>query len=322
MVLKRMMAALGVGGPSVDTVLADPNVRPGQVLTGEVRIMGGEQDVEIEHVALGLMTRVEVEGGDNDYNANVEFHRGAVAGRFRLPAKTPHTVPFQMPVPWETPVTHVQGQHLRGMTLGVRTELAIARAVDKGDMDPINVHPLPSQERVLQAFQQLGCGFRSADLERGVIQGARQALPFYQEIEFFPPQNYAGRIKEIELTFIADPQGLLVVLEADKRGGLFQAGGDAYGRFHLSHEEALQADWAAHLNSWLAQVSQRGYPGAHGMSGHHGMPGRHGMSGHHGHRGHGLGVGEMATGAAAGFLGGMLAGEALEQIGDTFFGED
>jgi len=315
-VLKRMMAALGVGGPSVDTVLADPNVRPGQLLTGEVRIVGGEQDVEIEHVALGLVTRVEVEGGDSDYNTNLEFHRGVVAGRFHLPARSPRTIPFQMPLPWETPVTHVQGQHLRGMTLGVRTELAVARAVDQGDMDPVHVHPLPSQDRVLQAFMQLGCGFRSADLERGAIHGARQELPFYQEIEFFPPPAYAGRIKEIELTFIADPHGLLVVLEADKRGGLFRAGGDTYGRFHLTHDDALRTDWAAHLNAWLAQVSQGAGPGHHHGHGHGHV--------HHGHHRHGFGMdaGEMAAGAAAGFLGGMLAGEALEQIGDVFFGED
>ena len=41
MVFKKMLGAFGVGGPSVDTVLTDPNTRPGAVLHGEVRLQGG-----------------------------------------------------------------------------------------------------------------------------------------------------------------------------------------------------------------------------------------------------------------------------------------
>ncbi len=82
-----------------------------------------------------------------------------------------HVVPFGLEIPWETPITMFGGQHLRGMNIGVTTELEIARALDSGDLDPINVHPLPAQEAILDAFRQLGFGFRSADMERGHIRG-------------------------------------------------------------------------------------------------------------------------------------------------------
>ncbi|NEE54670.1 sporulation protein, partial [Streptomyces sp. SID8455] len=75
--------------------------------------------------------------------------------------------PFGLEIPWETPVTMFAGQHLRGMDIGVTTELEIARALDSGDLDPINVHPLPAQQAILDAFGQLGFRFRSADMERG-----------------------------------------------------------------------------------------------------------------------------------------------------------
>ena len=78
------------------------------------------------------------------------------------------------------------------MNIGVTTELEIARAVDSGDLDPINVHPLPAQQAILDAFIQLGFRFKSADMERGHIRGTRQRLPFYQEIEFFPPRSTGG----------------------------------------------------------------------------------------------------------------------------------
>ena len=104
---------------------------------------------------------------------------------------------------------------------------------------------------MLEAFGQLGFRFRSADNERGRLHGVAQQLPFFQEIEFAPPMQYANRIKEVELTFVADPQGLNIVLEADNRGGFFTPSRDTYGRWYVSHQDAMQRDWAAEINNWL-----------------------------------------------------------------------
>ncbi|SDN28936.1 sporulation protein [Allokutzneria albata] len=315
MVFKKLLGALGIGGPSVDTVLFDPNTRPGGVLSGEVRIQGGDHDVNIEFVALGLVTRVEAEHGDHERSVNAEFHRIGVEGAFRLAAKESRNIPFQFPVPWETPVTDVYGQRLPGMTIGLRTELAVAGAVDKGDLDPVFVHPLPAQERVLDAFGQLGFRFRSADVEQGHIAGLHQQLPFFQEIEFLPPHQFAGRINEVELTFVADPHGMAVVLEADKRGGFFSSGHDAFGRFQLSHEDSMSADWAGMIDNWLHEVSSR----RQSHHGHHG--GHHGYHGGH-HDGGGMGVGGIVAAGAAGVVGGMVLGEVFDEVGDAFFGDD
>ena len=62
-----------------------------------------------------------------------------------------------------------------------------AGAPDKGDLDPVDVHPLPSQDAVLNAFGELGFLFCTADVEMGQLHGVPQELGFYQEIEFFPP---------------------------------------------------------------------------------------------------------------------------------------
>lgn len=252
MVFKKMLRSLGVGGPSVDTVLTTPTVQPGGSLTGEVRVTGGDHEVDVEHIALSLVTRVEVETDDADYDMTQQFHHGVITGAFRLASGQNTVVPFQMPIPWETPVTEFYGQHLHGMSMGVKTELAVAKAVDKGDLDPISVAPLPSQLRILEAFGQLGFRFKGADCERGRIYGVNQQLPFYQEIEFYPPAQYAHRVKEVELTFVADPHGMAIVLEADNRGGFLTPSRDTYGRWQTTHEEAMQRDWAGELNAWLA----------------------------------------------------------------------
>ncbi|MFB8209908.1 sporulation protein [Streptomyces sp. NPDC048567] len=251
---KRLLASMGAGGASVETELSEVNVVPGGVVQGEVRIQGGSVDQQIEGLSVGLQARVEVEGQDDqEYKQDIEFTKLRVGGAFQVQAGAVHVVPFGLEIPWETPITMFAGQHLHGMNIGVTTELEIARALDSGDLDPINVHPLPAQEAILDAFGQLGFSFRSADMERGHIRGTRQRLPFYQEIEFHPPQQYRG-LNQVELSFVADDREMDVILEMDKKAGLFSEGSDSYRAFKVGLHNFHETDWAAYLNQWLAQV--------------------------------------------------------------------
>ncbi|WP_399886770.1 sporulation protein [Streptomyces sp. BBFR51] len=277
MVFKRLLGSPGVGGPTVDTVL-DPGARPGGALSGEVHLVGGTAGHDVEHVALELVARVETEHGgpgeEGDGEGVVTFDRHTVGGPFRLSAGERRSVPFTMSLPWETPVTEVRGRPL-GIVLGVRTELAVAGARDKGDLDPLTVAPLPAQEAVLEAFGQLGFGFRSADLEYGRIGGTGQRLPFHQEIELTPPPRYAHQVNEIEVTFLAVSGALEVVLEADKRGGPFSDGHDALSRFTVPHEAAAgPQDWSTLVDGWIQElVEHRASYGSHAVYGHQAAPG-------------------------------------------------
>lgn len=254
---KRLLQSMGVGGPSVDTVISNPNVHPGGQLEGQINVTGGDHAVDIEYIALGLLTRVEVESGDSEWSTDQEFARLPVSGRFQLAPGQRMNVPFQFAVPIEAPITHVYGQPLHGMTMGLRTELEVARALDKSDLDPFAIHPLPAQERILDGLSRLGFRFKRADLERGHIRGVHQMLPFYQEIEFYPAPQYHRAINELELTFIATPQHLQVVLEIDKRGGVFTEGHDAFGNFTVDYASAERTDWARELDGWLQRSAQR-----------------------------------------------------------------
>ncbi|MGW0778372.1 sporulation protein [Streptomyces sp. NPDC002835] len=253
---KRLLASMGAGGASVETELAEANVVPGGVVQGEVRIQGGSVDQQIEGLSVGLQARVEVEGGDQEVKQDIEFTKQRLGGAFEVKAGAVHVVPFGLEIPWETPITTIEGQNLRGMNIGVTTELEIARALDSGDLDPINVHPLPAQQAILDAFVQLGFRFKSADMERGHIRGTRQRLPFYQEIEFLPPQQYRG-LNQVELTFVADDREMDVILEMDKKPGLFSEGSDSYKAFQVGHDSFRSTDWTAYLNQWLADVGGR-----------------------------------------------------------------
>jgi sporulation-control protein len=254
MVFARVLRAFGVGGPSVDTVLTDPATHPGGTLHGEVRVAGGEYDVLIDNIVLALVTRAEAEDGE----ALLEFHRASVAGNFTLRAGAREDIPFTLTVPWETPVTHLAGKPLAGMTMGVRTELSVAKSVDQGDLDGVEIHPLPAQEKILAAFDRLGFRLRHADVERGGIYGVRQELPFYQEIEYAAPAEYAKSMDEVEVTFVADPAGIEVILEFDKRGGLLREGRDTYARYRVSHDEVSGVDWVPVVKGWVHEVVGKG----------------------------------------------------------------
>ncbi|MFD5477315.1 sporulation protein [Streptomyces hawaiiensis] len=335
MVFKRLLGALGVGGPTVDTVLDPASVRPGGTLTGQVHLTGGKADFEIEHITLELVARVEAEHEGGESEGVVAFDRFTVGGGFRLAEGERRSVPFSVIVPWETPVTELRGQSL-GVVLGVRTELSVAGAKDKGDLDRLNVAPLPAQEAVLEALGGLGFGFRSADLEYGRIGGTGQRLPFHQEIELVPSPRYARQVDEIELTFLANPGDMEVVLEADKRGGFLSSGGDALTRFTVSHDGVERQDWPSTVDGWMRQLVEHrasyGSPAGYGSPMGHASPapfgpGGHGQEGqHHDGRRSGPGMGTAvaagAAGLAVGVVGGMVAGEVVDEVGDFFEGEE
>ncbi|WP_420076737.1 sporulation protein [Streptomyces sp. JL3001] len=324
MVFKRLLGSLGVGGPTVDTVLDPGPALPGGALTGQVRLRGGGADFEIESITLELVARVEAEHEEGESEGAVTFERFTVGGGFRLAEGEERSVPFSVTLPWETPVTELYGQAL-GIVLGVRTELSVAGAKDKGDLDQLAVGPLPVQEAVLEALGQLGFGFRSADLEYGRIGGTGQRLPFYQEIEITPSPRYAHQVNEIEVTFLAGPAGMEVVLEADKRGGLFSGGHDALTSFTVGHHDSR--DWNAEVEGWIERlVEHRTSHGSHAAYGH-GHDDHHDHHGHHhdGHRsgpGVGTAVAAGAAGLAVGVVGGMVAAEVVDEVGDFFEGEE
>lgn len=331
MVFKRLLGSMGVGGPAVDTVLDPVTAVPGGTLTGEVRLTGGRADFDIEHITLELVARVEAEHDDGEHEGTVVFERFHVGGGFRLAEGEQRAVPFAITLPWETPITQLHGQPL-GIVLGVRTELGVAGAKDRGDLDPLAVGPLPVQEVILEAFGQLGFGFKSADLEYGRIGGTGQQLPFYQELELTPAPRYAHQVNEIEVTFLANPGEMEIVLEADKRGGLFSGGHDVLGRHHVSHEGAAHRDWNAVVGSWIAQLIDAhtartshhpyGHGQEHGAHAHKDEHGHHGHDSHHGGHRSGPGTGAVvaagAAGLAVGVVGGMVAAEAIDEIGDFF----
>ncbi|NRQ37672.1 sporulation protein [Nonomuraea sp. NN258] len=244
----RLTDADGASASSVTTTLATPRTQPGGVLSGEVRLTGGDAGVAIDRIGLGLVTSPHEAGGRHPFE---EFSRAQVSGPVALRPGAEEVIAFQVAVPWGTPVSEIGGRHLAGMALGVRTEVEIGAVVRRSDPDLVAVRPVPSQLRVLQAFARLGFPVDSAVLRPS---GEPDGLSFLQKIKFYPPDLHAGVVHEVDVTFAPSSSGLVVVLEADQQAGH----GPRAERFVMSHEEALRTDWPSEIDRWLVSRPGRG----------------------------------------------------------------
>ncbi|MGY1780120.1 sporulation protein [Geodermatophilus sp. SYSU D01036] len=255
MAFRNLMAKFGAGNASVDAVLDRPVTTPGGTVTGTVHLTGGQVAQEINEIRVSLQATVEVESGDNEWKENVTFGTAPIAGAGRIEAGAKAAIPFSFPVPWQCPFTTLDGWTLRGVKIGLRTKVDVPGAVDPGDLDAVTVEPLPVQRTVVRALDGLGFRFRGADVEKGRLAGSD--LPFYQEVEFAPPSSLRGRVNELEVTFLAGPQGVEVVLEVDRRGGLLTEGRDVGGRLRFGLHETDVSAVAAQLDAAVRQLGAR-----------------------------------------------------------------
>ncbi len=257
---RRLKARFG-GGTTVDTVVHTPVARPGGALEGVVEIVGGEFEQQISYLDLKVVVRAEHEyrgsdGEDRESVGEEQIGGTRASGPFALQPGERRTVPFRLDLPLETPFNVVGGRELPKVAVGVRTELEIAKSSDKGDFDPVRVEPLPAQQRILTAFERVGCVFRGSDVERGRIPGA--ALNCYQELEFGAPPGLSGRLSEVEVSFVATPHSLEVLIEADRRGGFLTAGGDHVLRLSIAHDAIDTENWEAIVAENLEELAARG----------------------------------------------------------------
>ncbi|WP_017541608.1 sporulation protein [Nocardiopsis halophila] len=264
MIFKRMLASVGIGGATVETTLDEESVHPGGTVSGTIKVTGGSVAQTIEGISVGLRATVEKEYEYEDsegeeqsgeYNIDVVVAEQVVSSeQMELEPEQEFELPFELTIPVEAPITAVAGNHiLEGV--GLNTRLHVDNALDRKDVDPLLIEPLPVQLAVLQALHALGFELKGVDLEKGEIAGTRQKLPFYQEFEYTGGGQYAG-LDSLELTFLTDEEGADVVLELDKKPGiLFSEGGDTLLRLSAEHGSTDPEEIAGQLHAWIHAIA-------------------------------------------------------------------
>lgn len=262
---QKVLASFGQGGAKVDARLLDRSVRPGGTLRGEVLLAGGQVDQQVESLSVTLLARVESDApaGRPAEVTDLPFQTVQLAGRELIRAGAQVTVPFEVQLPWETPITTVFGKYLTGMAVGLQTNLDLAGvAVDPQDVDAVSIEPVPAQHRILDALSRLGFQFRSANLEKNRLAGVDQQFPFFQEIHFAPAQNFAPVFNDLAVSFLARPRDVQVVLAVTKKvrvlkgGGLGGRGQTFYGSFNVDYAALGRTNWEQQIEGWLRELAK------------------------------------------------------------------
>lgn len=228
----KILASVGVGSATVDTRLHKAMYKPGEALTGEVSVMGGSVDQQVDDIYLDLMTQYK----SDDVYLEVSLVHYRLMQKFTAKARQATTLPFSVQLPWETPIT------MGNFPVWVRTGLAVA-GHDPKDRDGLIVEPLPVQSMLLQAMESLGLRLYKVDCEHSRKLGGQ--FPFVQEFEFKPwGGSYNWHVDEVELVMKGSAQGIDVLLNVDRRarfgrGMLDEVFGmdDRYSSLRFAHSD-------------------------------------------------------------------------------------
>ncbi|MUG94467.1 sporulation protein SpoOM [Scytonema sp. UIC 10036] len=244
---KKFLASVGIGAAKVDTRLFNDSVVPGDLLEGEVHIVGGDVAQDIDDIYLKLATEYKRETEDSTYHEECVMVNYRLLERLSIQAKEELVVPFSLQLPYEMPLT------LGGTPVYVRTGLDIKTAINPKDKDALEVRPHPLMHRVLEAVEKLGFHLHRVDCQYAHHFGG--AYPFVQEFEFRPTGNYSSPLDELEIIFNLSPHELEVLMEIDKRARGFKGWLDEaldiderYARFYLTESDLYELDVEAMID--------------------------------------------------------------------------
>lgn len=209
--MKKVLASIGIGNATVDTVLPTDTVRPGETVDADVHITGGNVQQDVGTIRFELETRYRTDEGYQE----VDIDRFTLTEGLTIEPDQEETRSVSIAIPYATPVT------IGGVDVWIETELDIDLAVDPEDKDYLDVQPTPRLQAVFDAMEALGFSLRTAECEADPYGRYAGSHRFIQEFEF---RANAGRFRDTldEVELIAHPGSdeLELFVEIDRRGGL------------------------------------------------------------------------------------------------------
>lgn len=211
---KKVFAqVLGVGGTKIDTRLEKSDYQPGEVIKGELFIIGGTVEQELDSVNLNVFTDYEVEKDDHSYYLNTKIQTFSVPINKRISVNEELVVPFSFVLSENTPIS------LHKSHVWIMTNLDIEDAIDSSDKDGLQINPSPGLKSVIEALQDLGFTLRECE-------NKNQHGRIIQEFEFVPRSGaFRGKLDELEVNYLVEGNYVHVRLQVDRKArglsGLF-----------------------------------------------------------------------------------------------------
>lgn len=218
--LKKLLASVGIGKATVDTILLDEQLRAGDTFNIEIVIKGGDVEQHLNGIELAVMAKAKAESeiGDEEvtYQKSVILQSWQQALDITIAPGETISKQVQLELHPEVPATSLFGHSIGKVWL--QTGLDIKSGIDGSDKDPLTIVPSNTQLAVLDLIQKSGYRLFKADIEAGQVRAHDFAshLPCYQEYEFKPESRSFFGAKEIEVTFVDNGSSTGVLLEIDR----------------------------------------------------------------------------------------------------------
>jgi len=214
--MSKILSSIGIGSAEVDTILPRDHVSPGETIEATVEIDGGSDRQEVDDVYFSIVTRYQTEEGYDTQPVSTF----KMAEAFTIEPGEEREIPVSIEIPYNTPLT------MGSTAVWIRTGLDIDWAVDPKDKDEIQVRPDDRLQAMFDAVEALGFSFHSSEVMKS-SHGSFTSQSFVQEFEFKPHGGpFAGELDELELIPMPSEDEVDVIVEVDRRGGIFDAMGD------------------------------------------------------------------------------------------------
>ena len=199
--MKRVLASFGIGGATVDTVFPRAEFSPGDVVTADVELEGGDATQTIEGIYFVLKATPPT-GGERVVG---EF---AVEESVTLEPGDHLAIPVDVQFPLWVPLT------LGGVSVSLETGLEIDWAKDPSDADKIEIVPGEFATVLFEVVEDLGFALRDSQLvDVPIVEGR----PFAQKFDFRPADGpFTDTVDDIEITLLPRENDLRVFVEVDR----------------------------------------------------------------------------------------------------------
>ncbi|MBD2845782.1 sporulation protein [Paenibacillus sp. IB182496] len=205
-IFKRMMASVGIGSATVDTMLGTDTCMPGHEVRGSVQIRGGGARQQIERISIKVMTEYIRNPKDPKTTQQCVLDSFTIGEALTIEAGATQLIPFTFALPLTTPLT------IGHQRVWLATDLDIERALDPTDQDSIQVQPSPALQTMIDAIHSLQFGFKHYACVRN--KHAKDEVPFLQQIAFYPGGAFQSRMKELGLFLLPEPRGIGLLVAA------------------------------------------------------------------------------------------------------------
>jgi sporulation-control protein len=220
----KKMITRTIGHVKVDTVLTEEQVTPGDTLFGEVRLSSKKGFKEVEKVRVSLMQQFPF---SDETVANLSLLTTEMRLSEEQKGENVLVLPFELKVPYYTPKSAGKRK------CWIQTDIDLPYKLDPRDMDfiEINEHPLLAYVNKI-VTEELGFvktnreevihypGFKPKwVIDKKVLNhplypmlSSRQ-VPVAHEIEYFPPEEFRDKYREVEFIYDIKEEGMDLYVE-------------------------------------------------------------------------------------------------------------